>query len=162
MTESLLPEKHASVALISLTDLKQSTLRRPHPFLPKDFQRRLYVVSFSDGDVKIGMSLKVKIRIQGLSGVRRNLGLASDLVGKVAVSIPHVNILENEQFLLSMYADRKAYGEYVRAPFDEVYAALCSLTFRTEQTQEEKQRGAPFAEVFGAAYRGVQRRMQTL
>jgi hypothetical protein len=103
---------------------------------------RLYLLGFSDGFVKVGITGgKIKSRIQSILTVRRNNGNLHG-VSMISLTIPHVNSSENEKIILNRSGFTKAHGEYLRDDFDVIKGILYNLDIRTEYTDDEKAKSA--------------------
>jgi hypothetical protein len=135
---------------ITTVNFKNDTLfavERDDGIWVRSIMRRVYIVGFADGSVKVGVTRHLKGRIATLCQTRRTLGL-TDVVTDLAASPPHINALENEAAILSAF--ERPHGEYVRAAFGEVAAYASALDFRTKATEIEAARSAKIAEAWGS------------
>lgn len=88
---------------------------------PEDFRRHLYVVEILDVGTKVGITDTPLSRIREHSRAARDYGRK---VGRVWVSVRHLEAYNNEQALLRAAKSR---SEYLRISFDAVMALVEAL-----------------------------------
>lgn len=140
--------------VLTTPDLSKESLAAIREFeratLFGSFNNRIYVLGFSNGVVKVGKTAcPLHQRVKTILSTKRNLG-QHETVTQAAVSISHINVIENERILLQSSGFERLHGEYLHVGFSAVEMAMRALNFRMQYTDEEKASQKRFCAMFDA------------
>lgn len=94
----------------------------------------IYVAQLSTGWVKVGRTIDPSER---LKAILRGLRSTNVTIQRVAVTQPHVNVVENEKIVLSALKDAESDGEFFCVSYDGVIDLVAALDLKMRRTAAE-------------------------